>query len=119
MENRTAVTFALFSCTAGEMIAMTAGEAKEPWKDVPVVISFVYIIQLCIIPFVLMSGAANVNYADPRLATVWGAGSGKMTLSPFIVAVQTSAIAGIAKALNVFFIITAYTAGYVFFTDLI
>ncbi|PVI08350.1 hypothetical protein DM02DRAFT_621234 [Periconia macrospinosa] len=107
----TAVTFALFSCTAGEMIAMTAGEAKEPWKDVPVVISFVYLIQLGIIPFVLMSGAANVNYADPSLATVWGAGSGKMTVSPFVVALQTTAIAGASKAFNFFFIISAYTAG--------
>jgi amino acid transporter len=106
------VTFAFFSCTAGEMVAMTAGEAKEPWKDIPVVISFVYVIQLFILPFVLLSMSSNVNYADPNLSTIWGARNGAMTVSPFVVAIQSSALRGAAKVFNVFFIISAYTAGY-------
>lgn len=94
------------------MIAMTAGEAKEPWKDVPIVMSFVYLIPLSLNPFVLMSGAANVNYADPSLPTIWGVGNGKMTVSPFVVAAQSSALWGTTKVLNLFFIISAYTAAY-------
>ncbi|CAI6334541.1 unnamed protein product [Periconia digitata] len=107
----TSVTFAMFSCVGGEMTAMTAGESKEPWKDVPIVMSFVYLVPLTLYPFVLMSAAANVNYADPSLSGIWGAENGNITLSPFVVAVQTSALGGVSKSLNLFFIISAYTAG--------
>lgn len=104
----TSVTFAMFSCYGGEIIAMTAGEAKQPFKDVPVVMSFVYIVPLSLLPLTLMSAAANVNYADPSLALMWSPRDG--TFSPFVVAVHTSAISGVAKALHLFFIISAYTA---------
>ncbi|KAL1605164.1 hypothetical protein SLS60_004707 [Paraconiothyrium brasiliense] len=106
----TSVTLAMFSCFGGEAIAMTAGEAKEAFKDVPVVMSFVYIVPLSLYPLALMSAAANVNYADPNLPVIWTQGSGSGGLSPFVVAVQASAIAGVSKALHLFFIISAYTA---------
>ncbi|KAF1964189.1 amino acid transporter [Bimuria novae-zelandiae CBS 107.79] len=104
----TSVTFAMFSCYGQEIIAMTAGEAREPFKDVPVVMSFVYLVPLTLMPLTLISAAANVNYTDPSLAFMWSPKDG--TLSPFVVAVQTSAIAGVAKALHLFFIVSAYTA---------
>ncbi|KAF2634637.1 hypothetical protein P280DRAFT_413354 [Massarina eburnea CBS 473.64] len=106
----TAVTFTMFSCLGGEMTAMTAGESKEPWKDVPVVMSFVYLLPLTLYPFVLMSAAANVNYADPGLSHIWGAGSDIMTISPFVIAIQTSSLRSLSKMLHMFFIISAYTA---------
>ncbi|KAL5438880.1 hypothetical protein PMIN05_005597 [Paraphaeosphaeria minitans] len=105
----TSVTLAMFSCFGGETIAMTAGEAKDAFRDVPVVMSFVYIVPLSLYPLVLISAGANVNYADPDLPVMWTQGSGG-GLSPFVVAVQTSAIVGVAKALHFFFIISAYTA---------
>ncbi|KAF2248498.1 hypothetical protein BU26DRAFT_531763 [Trematosphaeria pertusa] len=108
--SRTASTFAMFSCMGGEMVAMTAGEARNPWKDVPVVMSFVYLVPLTLYPFILMSGAANVNYADPNLPKIWAAGSGTMSLSPFVAALQSSSLHAISKALDLFFIISAYTA---------
>ncbi|KAF1995487.1 hypothetical protein P154DRAFT_580794 [Amniculicola lignicola CBS 123094] len=106
----TAVTIAMFSCSGGEMIAMTAGEAKRPFKDVPIVMSFVYIVPLTLYPFVLMAAGANVNYADPNLPKMWSAGSGRMSQSPFVVAVQESSLHGLPKVLNAFFIVSAYTA---------
>ncbi|KAK7181055.1 hypothetical protein DPSP01_003596 [Paraphaeosphaeria sporulosa] len=106
----TSVTLAMFSCFGGETIAMTAGEAKDAFRDVPVVMSFVYIIPLSLYPLVLISAGANVNYADSDLPVMWAQGNGSGGLSPFVVAVQTSAIAGVAKALHLFFIISAYTA---------
>src|ERR1700722_6487217 len=39
----TAVTLAMFSCMGGDIIIMTAGEAQEPWTDLPAVTSFVYL----------------------------------------------------------------------------
>lgn len=92
---------------------MTAGESKEPWKDVPVVMSFVYLIPLTLYPFVLMSAAANVNYADPALPIIWEATGkdGTIALSPFVVAIQTTSLRSLSQMLNLFFIISAYTAG--------
>ncbi|KAF1961896.1 hypothetical protein CC80DRAFT_463405 [Byssothecium circinans] len=106
----TAVKFAIFSCFGGEMVTMTAGESREPWRDVPVVMSFVYLVPLSLYPFVLMSAAANVNYADRSLPTIWEAGSDSMTISPFIVAIQSSSLRSLSRMLHLFFIISAYTA---------
>lgn len=106
----TSVTLAMFSCFGGETIAMTAGEAKDAFRDVPVVMSFVYIVPLSLYPLALISAGANVNYADPNLPITWAQGNLSRGLSPFVVAVQTSAIVGVAKALHLFFIISAYTA---------
>lgn len=106
----TSVSFAMFSCYGGEIIAMTAGESKEPFKDVPVVMSFVYIVPLTLLPLALISAGANVNYTDDRLPVIWSPGSRSAHLSPFVVAVETSALSGVAKALHLFFIISAYTA---------
>ena len=92
---------------------MAEGEARNPWKDVPVVMSFVYLVPLTLYPFILMSGAANINYADPNLPKIWAAGSQTMSLSPFVVALQSSSLHAVSKALNLFFIISAYTAAYV------
>jgi len=104
----TAVTLAMFSCMGGDIIIMTAGEAQEPWTDLPAVTSFVYLIPLSLYPFVLLSAGANVNYADPNLAKVWGPVS--VSQSPFVTAVQYSSLHGLPYALNFFFVISAYTA---------
>lgn len=92
------------------MVALTAGESKQPWKDVPVVMSFVYLVPLSLYPLVLLSAASNVNYADPSLSKIWSRGNGVLSQSPFVIAVQESSLHGLPKALNLFFIISAYTA---------
>ncbi|KAF2184605.1 hypothetical protein K469DRAFT_739270 [Zopfia rhizophila CBS 207.26] len=106
----TAATSAMFSCKGGEIVAMTAGNAKHPWKDVPLAMSFVYIVPLSLYPLILLSAGANVNYADPNLPRLWARGKGGMALPPFVIAAQSSALRGLPKALNPFFIISAYTA---------
>ncbi|KAF2728706.1 hypothetical protein EJ04DRAFT_538260 [Polyplosphaeria fusca] len=107
----TAVSLAMFSCCGGEMVTVTAGEAKNPWKDVPIVMSFVYLVPMVLYPFILLSAGANVNYADPYLAKTWARGDGPLAQSPFVIAVQSSSLHGLPWALNLFFIISAYTAG--------
>lgn len=91
-------------------MAMTAGEAKDPWRDVPVAMSFVYIVPLSLYPLMLLSAGANVNYADPNLPRLWAVSDGRTALSPFVIAAQTSSLHGLPKVLNMFFIISAYTA---------
>jgi yeast amino acid transporter len=93
------------------MVAVTAGEAKKPWKDVPAVMSFVYLLPLALYPFLLLSAGANVNYADQELAKVWSRGNDGLALSPFVIAAKWSSLQGLPQALNAFFVISAYTAG--------
>lgn len=99
----------MFSVMGGEMIAMAAGEAKDPWRDVPIVMSFVYLVPLSLYPLAMLAGGSNVNYADPNLPKLWRS-STTLSKSPFVIAVESVAINGLPKALNLFFIISAYTA---------
>lgn len=94
---------------------MTAGEAKDPWRDVPLAMSFVYIVPLSLYPLTLLAAGSNVNFADPNLPRLWAMKKGGMSLSPFVIAVQNSSLHGLPKALNFFFMISAYTAAYVLF----
>jgi amino acid permease len=57
----------MFSCFGADLVAMTVGEAKNPWRDVPITMSFVYVVPLSIYPFAMLAAGANVNYADPEL----------------------------------------------------
>ena len=51
--NSTGVTLAMLSCSGGEMISMTAGEALQPFKNVPLAQWFVYLLPLSIYPFAM------------------------------------------------------------------
>lgn len=88
---------------------MTAGEAKHPWKDIPITMSFVYLVPLSLYPFVMFAGGANVNYADPDLPKIWRTPGG-ITKSPFIIAAENSSLHALPKVLCAFFIISAYTS---------
>jgi amino acid transporter len=92
----------------GDLVIMAAGEAKNPWEDVPAVTSFVYLIPLSLYPFVLFAAGANVNYSDPGLPHPWGRAT--ISQSPFVIAVQSSSLHGLSYLLNVLFLISAYTA---------
>jgi amino acid transporter len=104
----TSITLAIFSCFGADLVAMTAGEAKNPWKDVPITMSFVYIVPLSIYPFAMLAAGSNVNYADPKLSKIW-ARSGGPTKSPFVIAAEESSLHALPKVLNAFFIASAYT----------
>ncbi|KAF2112752.1 amino acid permease-domain-containing protein [Lophiotrema nucula] len=109
----TAVTLSMFSCMGGDYMAVTAGEAKNPYKDVPAAMSFVYLVPLSSYPLAMMAASANVNYADENLAKIYSRGGGPYgphPLSPFVIAVQSTSLHGLPKALNLFFIISSYTA---------
>lgn len=102
------VTIAIFACMGGDLVIMTAGEAADPWNDLPAVTSFVYLIPLFLYPIATFTAGANVNYGDPYLSHPWGKTS--ESLSPFIIAVRTTSLHGLYYALNFFFMICAYTA---------
>lgn len=86
---------------------MTAGEAKQPWKDVPATMSFVYLVPLTIYPFAMLAGGANVNYAHPDLPKIWA--RSETAKSIFVIAAEESSLHALPKVLNAFFIVSAYT----------
>lgn len=102
------VTIAIFACMGGDQVIMTAGEAADPWNDLPAVTSFVYLIPLSLYPIATFTAGANVNYGAPDLSHPWGRTN--TSLSPFIIAVRTTSLHGLYYALNFFFMICAYTA---------
>lgn len=105
----TSITLAMFSCFGADLVAMTAGEAKNPWKDVPATMSFVYLVPLSIYPFVMLAAGANVNYADPSLSKIWARSTNTATKSPFVIAAESSSLKALPRVLNTLFIISAYT----------
>ncbi|KAH7374374.1 amino acid permease-domain-containing protein [Pyrenochaeta sp. MPI-SDFR-AT-0127] len=104
----TSVASAIFSCFGADLVAMTAGEAKRPWRDVPATMSFVYLVPLTLYPFIMLAGGANVNYANSNLPKVWNRGGG-VTKSIFVIAAEESSLHALPKVLNAFFIVSAYT----------
>ena len=104
----TSITLAMFACLGTDLVAMTAGEAKHPWKDIPITMSFVYIVPLTMYPFAMFAAGANINYANPNLAKTWAKGN-ISTRSPFILAAEESSLQALPKVLNALFIMSAYT----------
>ncbi|KAF1935599.1 hypothetical protein EJ02DRAFT_484259 [Clathrospora elynae] len=103
----TSITLAMFSFGT-DLVAMTAGEAKDPWRDVPATMTFVYIVPIVMYPFAMFAAGANVNYADPKLSQGWTKGNGPPR-SPFVIAAEASSLTALPKALNALFILSAYT----------
>ncbi|RAR11739.1 aat family amino acid transporter [Stemphylium lycopersici] len=104
----TSITLAMFSCFGTDLVAMTAGEAKDPWRDVPVTMSFVYLVPLTIYPFAMLAAGSNVNYANPNLSKIWAKSKGA-TRSPFVIAAEESSLHALPRVLNALFIVSAYT----------
>src|SRR4051812_11942256 len=99
---------AMFSCLGTDLVAMTAGEAKNPWKDIPITMSFVYLVPLSIYPFAMFAAGANINYANPNLSKIW-ARDNRAARSPFVLAAEASSVHALPKVLNVLFIVLSYT----------
>ncbi|CAN9423801.1 unnamed protein product [Alternaria alternata] len=103
----TSITLAMFSYGT-DLVAMTAGEAKNPWKDVPATMTFVYVIPVIMYPFAMFAAGSNVNYRDRDLSQLWTKGSGP-TRSPFVIAAEHTLLHALPRVLNALFILSAYT----------
>ncbi|KAH8623841.1 aat family amino acid transporter [Alternaria alternata] len=103
----TSITLAMFSFGT-DLVAMTAGEAKNPWKDVPATMTFVYVIPVIMYPFAMFAAGSNVNYFDPDLSQMWTKSNGP-TRSPFVIAAEHSSLHALPRVLTALFILSAYT----------
>ena len=91
---------------------MTAGEAKDPWNDLPAVTQFIFCIPLIVYPLLALVVGFTINYADRQLFRMWAEDNLSGSHSPFIIALQSSeSFRSLATTLNAFFLISAYTCG--------
>jgi len=100
---------AVFSCMGGDMVVVTAGEAKYPRRDLAPAIKFMYLMPLSL--YILLSFAVgfNINYGDPNLAhTLSKYNNG---ISPYIIVLRSTRFKRLPHVMNACFLFSAYSAG--------
>ncbi|KAJ7937354.1 amino acid permease [Mycena leptocephala] len=101
------MTQAAFSYIGTEIVAIAAGEAKNPRRNLPKAIKRVYIrILLFYIGGVIIIGLL-VPSNDPGL----NLGSGTAASSPFVIAIQRSGIRALPSIINACLLTSAWSAG--------
>jgi len=101
------LTTAAFSFNGTEIVAIAAGEAKNPRKNLPKAIKRVYIrILLFYIGGTCIIGLL-VPPTDPGLA---GGASGTAGASPFVIAITNAGIHGLPSVINAALITSAWSA---------
>lgn len=98
---------AAFSFLGTEIVALAAGEAENPRRNVPKAIRRVfYRILLFYIGGVIVIGWL-VPYNDPRLLSA----AGNATASPFVIAIDNAKIKALPSIINAVILISAFSAG--------
>ncbi|KAJ7067987.1 amino acid permease [Mycena amicta] len=101
------MTQAAFSYIGTEIVAIAAGEAKNPRRNLPKAIRRVYIrILLFYIGGVIIIGLL-VPSTDPGLKL----GTGTAVSSPFVIAIQRSGIKALPSIINACLLTSAWSAG--------
>jgi len=111
---RTTITLALFSCMGGDIVIVTAGEAKRPRTDLPPVTRFMYLVPIAFYILASFLVGLNINFMDPDLYHPFAkpaADALNISHSPFIIAITHTSIKALPKVLNACFLVSAYTAG--------
>lgn len=110
----TSITLAVFACMGGDIVIVTAGEARSPRKDLPGAAQFMY---LAPIGFYILGSflvGFNVNYSTPDLFHPWAGSKGDRfpSHSPFIIAIRNSSLGPKTLPIlyNALFLFAAYTA---------
>ncbi|KAL8681430.1 MAG: hypothetical protein Q9186_002435 [Xanthomendoza sp. 1 TL-2023] len=63
----TCTTMAMFQFMGGEMVLVTAGEAKRPMKDLPIAARYMYLLPVSFYLVAALLLGLNINYLDPRI----------------------------------------------------
>lgn len=106
----TSVTLAMFACMGGDIVVVTAGEAKRPRKDLPPATRFMYWVPLSLYFFASLCVGFNINFADPDLFRAYSLSNTNTSHSPFIIVVKSTAIKVLPNFLNACFLISGYSA---------
>ncbi|OCL08475.1 hypothetical protein AOQ84DRAFT_439560 [Glonium stellatum] len=106
----TSVTLAMFACMGGDIVVVTAGEAKRPRNDLPPATRFMYWVPLSLYFIASLCVGFNINFADPDLFRAYSLKNTNSSHSPFIIVVKSTAIKILPNILNACFLISGYSA---------
>jgi yeast amino acid transporter len=110
-ENRTSFVKAAFAYIGVEIVAVCAGEAKYPRKDVPFVAKSVFLVTIAIYTFSVMFMTLVVPWTEPSLLKITD-NTNKFTgsRSPFIIAIKIAGYKVLPGLVNAAFLFMAWTA---------
>lgn len=102
----------------GEMVLVTAGEAKRPMRDLPIAARYMYLLPVSFYLVAALVVGLNIDYLDPRiyhshvsyLADSRLVGIQTASRSPFVIAIENAGIRGLPGFLDACFIFSALTA---------
>ncbi|KAL8738318.1 MAG: hypothetical protein Q9181_000861 [Wetmoreana brouardii] len=114
----TCTTMAMFQFMGGEIVLVTAGEAKRPMRDLPIAARYMYLLPVSFYLVAILLVGLNINYLDPRIYhshVTWFLESrleGIQTAarSPFVVVVENAGIKALPGFLDACFLFSALTA---------
>ncbi|KAL8911327.1 MAG: hypothetical protein Q9171_003492 [Xanthocarpia ochracea] len=109
---------AMFQFMGGEIVLVTAGEAKRPMRNLPIAARYMYLLPVSLYLIAILFVGLNVDYLDPRLyhshvsyfvdSRLEGIQTGAR--SPFVIAVQNAGIESLPGFLNACYVFSALTA---------
>ncbi|KAL8732602.1 MAG: hypothetical protein Q9166_002575 [cf. Caloplaca sp. 2 TL-2023] len=114
----TCTTMAMFQFMGGEIVLVTAGEAKRPMRDLPIAARYMYLLPVSFYLIAILVLGLNINYLDPRiyhshvtyLADSRLEGIQTAARSPFVVVIENAGIRALPGFLDACFIFSALTA---------
>src|SRR5437762_646812 len=110
-EYRTSIIFAMFSCMGGDIVIVTAGEAKYPRKDLPAVSRFMYLAPLSFYVISAFLVGLRINFMNPNLHRPFANIIPRaVSQSPYIIVIKEAGIKALPGVLNGCFLVSAYTA---------
>jgi len=102
----------MFSRMGGDIVIVTAGEAKRPRQDLPPVARFMYMVPIGFYVLASILVGMNIDFRDPLLSHPFEGGDGpKISHSPFVIVAENASLKVLPNFLNACFLISAYTAG--------
>jgi amino acid transporter len=109
---------AMFQFMGGEIVLVTAGEAKHPMRDLPIAARYMYLLPVSFYLVAILFVGLNVNYLDPRIyhshvsnylqSRLEGIQTAER--SPFVVAIENAGIKSLPGFLDACFLFSALTA---------
>ncbi|KAI9807433.1 MAG: hypothetical protein M1833_000178 [Piccolia ochrophora] len=105
------MTLAAFAYVGVEIVAITAGEAKYPKRDIPFATKYVWLITICLYVFSVIFVSLCVPWTNKSLLTL-SAPKMKNTgaASPFVIALDEAGYAVLPGLTNAGFMFAAWTA---------
>ena len=108
----------MFQFMGGEIVLVTAGEARHPRRDLPTAARYMYLLPVAFYLFAIILVGVNINYLDPRLYHPYVQyfldrrleGLVTAARSPFVIAIENAGISGLPGFLDACYFFSALTA---------